>query len=83
MKIQYVVAIALLTGVGLGAMTVQHLHAQAKPPAYAIAEIEVTNQDGYVKEYLPRVQKHFWIMARNISRGAVGRPQSKASRPSA
>ena len=57
MRILYVVAIALLTGVGLGAMAVQHLHAQAKPPAYAIAEIDVTNQDGYVKEYLPPSSK--------------------------
>ena len=57
MKTQYVVAIALLTGVGVGAMTVQHLHAQAKPSAYAIAEIDVTNQDGYVKEYLPPSSK--------------------------
>src|SRR5262245_19525879 len=57
MKTQYTVALALLTGVGLGAAVVQSLHAQAKPPAYAIAEIEVTSQDGYVKEYLPPSSK--------------------------
>ena len=76
MKIQYAVAIALLTGVEPGAVAVQHLHAQARPPAYAIAEIDVTNQDGYVKEYLPPSSK-VWIMARNISRVAAGRPQSR------
>ena len=57
MKTQYAVALALLTGVGLGAVAVQGLHAQAKPPAYVIAEIDVANQDGYAKEYLPAGQK--------------------------
>jgi hypothetical protein len=40
MKIQLTVALALLIGVGVGAITVQSLHAQAKPPAYVIAEID-------------------------------------------
>ncbi len=57
MKTHYVVVVALLSGIGIGATAVQGLHAQAKPPAYAIAEIEVTNQDGYVKEYLPPSSK--------------------------
>jgi uncharacterized protein (DUF1330 family) len=57
MKTQYAVALALLTGVGLGAAAVQGLHAQAKPPAYVIAEIDVTNQEGYAKEYLPAGSK--------------------------
>jgi len=55
MKNQYTVALALLTGVGLGAVAVQGLHAQAKPPAYVVSEIDVSNQDGYAKEYLPPV----------------------------
>src|SRR6476660_6853368 len=38
MKSQYAGALALLIGVGLGAAAVQSLHAQANPPAYAIAE---------------------------------------------
>jgi uncharacterized protein (DUF1330 family) len=57
MKTQYAVALALLTGVGLGAAAVQGLHAQAKPPAYVIAEIDVANQEGYAKEYLPAGSK--------------------------
>lgn len=57
MKSSYAVAVALLSGIGIGAMAVQGLYAQAKPPAYAIAEIEVTNQDGYAKEYLPPSSK--------------------------
>jgi uncharacterized protein (DUF1330 family) len=57
MKTQCGVALALLTGAGLGAGAVQGLHAQAKPPAYVIAEIDVTNQEGYAKEYLPAGSK--------------------------
>jgi uncharacterized protein (DUF1330 family) len=50
-------AFAMLTGGGLGAAAVQGLHAQAKPPAFNIAEITVTNDDGYNKEYVPPIVK--------------------------
>jgi Domain of unknown function (DUF1330) len=56
MKTQYTVALAMLTGVGIGAVAVQGLHAQAKPPIYYIAEIDVTDIDAYTKEYAPRAQ---------------------------
>jgi uncharacterized protein (DUF1330 family) len=46
-------AIALLLGSILGAAAVEGLHAQAKPPAYVISEIEVSNKDAYAKEYVP------------------------------
>ena len=57
MKTHYAIALALLTGVGIGAAALQGLHAQAKPVAYVIAEIDVSNQDGYAKEYLPPSSK--------------------------
>lgn len=47
------VALGVLAGFGLGAVAVQGLHAQAKPLAYVISEIEVTNPDAYAKEYVP------------------------------
>jgi uncharacterized protein (DUF1330 family) len=56
MKTQYTVALAMLTGVGIGAVAVQGLHAQAKPPIYYIAEVDVTDIDAYTKEYAPRAQ---------------------------
>ena len=46
----------MLAGVGLGAATVEGLHAQAKPPVYFVAENELTDPDGYRKEYLPLAQ---------------------------
>ena len=56
MKSNYKVAVALLAGVALGALAVQGLHAQAKPPLYSVAEIDVSNLDAYLKEYVPLAQ---------------------------
>ena len=51
MKTRYIVAVALLAGIGLGAVAVKGLHAQAKPPAYIIAEVQVTDADTW-KQYV-------------------------------
>ena len=56
MKTYSTVALAMLTGMGLGAAAVQGLHAQAKAPVYYVAEIDVTNPDAYAKEYAPKAQ---------------------------
>jgi uncharacterized protein (DUF1330 family) len=56
MKSNYKVAVAMLAGVALGALVVQGLHAQAKPPLYSVAEIDVSNLDAYLKEYVPLAQ---------------------------
>jgi uncharacterized protein (DUF1330 family) len=56
MKNYYAVALAMLTGFGLGAVAVQGLHAQAKPPVYQITEIEVSNMDAYLTDYVPKAQ---------------------------
>ena len=53
MKTHYAVALSLLAGVAVGAAAVQALHAQAKPLAYVVAEIDVTNPGPYEKEYVP------------------------------
>jgi len=51
MKSRYSVLLAMAVGFGLGAVAIQGLHAQAKPPVYYVGEIEVTNADAYAKEY--------------------------------
>jgi len=56
MRTHYTVTLAMLAGFGLGAVAVQGLHAQAKPPVYYIAEVDVTNVEAYTKEYAPNVQ---------------------------
>ena len=48
---------AIVTGsfvLGLGVAGV--LHAQTKPPAYVFVEIDVKDQDGYNKDFLPKAQ---------------------------
>ncbi len=47
------VAASVLAGMTIGAGALHALHAQVKPPVYMIALNEVSNLDGYNKEYLP------------------------------
>ena len=49
MRTHYAMSLAMLAGFGLGILADQVLHAQARPPAYTIAEIEVTDPAGYQK----------------------------------
>jgi uncharacterized protein (DUF1330 family) len=55
-KTSYTIALSLLAGTGAGALAVQALHAQSKVPAYYVAEVEVTDQEGYQKEFVPKAQ---------------------------
>lgn len=57
MKIKYAVALSILSGVVIGGVSVQTLHAQSKPPVFMIALNEVSNQEGYAKEYLPAARR--------------------------
>jgi uncharacterized protein (DUF1330 family) len=54
MKVKYTVGLSLLTGIAIGGAAIQTLHAQAKPPVYAIALNQLTDADGYAKDYLPK-----------------------------
>ena len=56
MKTRTAVIAAMAAGFGLGAVAIQGLHAQAKPPIYYVGEIEITNPDGYAKDYLPKAK---------------------------
>jgi uncharacterized protein (DUF1330 family) len=47
---------AMLAGAAIGALAVQGLHAQSKPPIYYVSQITVTNPDAYAKEYAPKAQ---------------------------
>jgi uncharacterized protein (DUF1330 family) len=73
MKAQYTVALAMSAGAALGAAAVQGLHAQAKPPVYYVAEITVTDPDGYAREYAPKAQASIKAHGgRLIALGGVG-----------
>jgi len=54
MKTPYAVALSTLAGFGIGAVSVHGIHAQAKPPVYYVAEVDVTDIDAYTKEYAPK-----------------------------
>jgi uncharacterized protein (DUF1330 family) len=73
MKTYLTVSVAMLTGMAIGGFAVQGLHAQAKPPVYVIGQIDVSNDDGYAKEYAPKAAA---IVAaaggRLIARGGAG-----------
>lgn len=57
MKADVNVAVAAVVGFGVGAVAMESLHAQSKPPAYVISEIEVINREAYSKEYVPLANK--------------------------
>ena len=57
MKTWFTIAASMLAGAALGGAAIQTLHAQAKPPVYMIAINEVSNQEGYAKEYVSPAQK--------------------------
>jgi uncharacterized protein (DUF1330 family) len=42
-----IAALAMVVGIGLGAVAVQGLHAQAKPPAFLIFDAEVKDKAAY------------------------------------
>jgi uncharacterized protein (DUF1330 family) len=48
MRTHFVVALAMLSGFALGAVAVQGLHAQAKPPTYVVIDItQLTDPEGF------------------------------------
>ncbi len=81
MKAQYKVAVAMLASAALGGLAVQALHAQAKPPVYAVAEITVTDPDGYAKEYAPKIRELIKASGgRLVAIGGVGGMAGKVTK---
>ena len=57
MSIRLTIAVSMLTGAVVGGAAIQALHAQAKPPVYMVAINEVSDQEGYSREYVSPAQK--------------------------
>ena len=51
------IGLVMLACLGLGALGSEALHGQARPPAYLIGQIDVSDPDGYAKEYLPKARE--------------------------
>jgi uncharacterized protein (DUF1330 family) len=54
---RYRFGLVMLACVVLGALGNEALHGQARPPAYLIGQIDVSDPDGYAKEYLPKARE--------------------------
>ena len=57
MKINRTTVFALAAGVAIGVGIADILHAQARPQAYVIGEIDITDPEGYAKEFGPLARK--------------------------
>lgn len=51
------IGLVMLTSVAAGIVASVELHGQTKAPAYLIGQIEVSDPDGYAKEYLPKARE--------------------------
>src|ERR1700684_1640393 len=52
----YKIAAAVIGSLVLGVGAANVLRAQTKPPAFIFVEIDVKDQDGYAKDFLPKAQ---------------------------
>jgi uncharacterized protein (DUF1330 family) len=57
MKTYYLIGLSLVAGAALGAAAVQSLHAQARPLAYVVGEINVTDPEGFKNDFGPIARK--------------------------
>jgi len=51
------IALAMLTCTAAGTFGGQALHGEARSPAYLIGQIDVTDPDGFAREYLPKARE--------------------------
>jgi len=83
MKTHYTVALAMFAGIAIGATAIQALHAQGKPKAYSVSEIQVLDQAA-LATYVPLVEPTIQAAgARNFNTGGgkitgfVGEPPQR------
>src|SRR5262249_30067754 len=57
MRTTKVIAFSIIAGIALGAGLVEVLHAQSKPKAYVVGEINVTDPEGFAKDFSPLARK--------------------------
>src|ERR1700678_4419775 len=56
MNSTYKIAAAVIGSLVLGVGAANVLHAQTKPPGFVFAEIDVKDEDGYTKDFLPKAR---------------------------
>ena len=79
MKTSCTATLAMLAGCAFGAVAVEGLHAQAKPPIYYVVEIDTSDSDAYAKEFAPQAQAIIKAAGgRFVAIGGVGATGAKA-----
>jgi uncharacterized protein (DUF1330 family) len=56
MRTLFVGGVSTLVGLAFSCVMVQEINAQTKPPVYFIVENEISDLQGYLKEYAPRAR---------------------------
>jgi uncharacterized protein (DUF1330 family) len=57
MRASHVIVLSIVVGAAFGISVVEALHAQARPLAYVVGEINVSNPEGFAKEFGPIARK--------------------------
>src|ERR1700751_2501362 len=57
MSAGYKIGLVVCTCAALGWLGSEELHGQTRPPAYLIGQIDVSDPEGYAKEYLPKARE--------------------------
>lgn len=57
MSARYKIGLVMGTCAALGWLGGKELHGQTRPAAYLIGQIDVSDPDGYAKEYLPKARE--------------------------
>jgi uncharacterized protein (DUF1330 family) len=81
MKSRYKIAIAVTGSLVLALGTAGVLQAQAKAPAYTFVEIDVRDQDGYAKDFLPKAQANIKEMGGKYLAGGFNKANSLTGSP--
>jgi uncharacterized protein (DUF1330 family) len=56
-SVRYKILLAMCACAALGWLGSEALRGQTRPPAYLIGQIDVSDPDGYAKEYLPKARE--------------------------
>jgi uncharacterized protein (DUF1330 family) len=54
---KYKIGLIMLTCAASGAFASEELHSQTKAPAFLIGQIDISDPDGYAREYLPKARE--------------------------
>jgi len=57
MNAKFKIGLVMLTCIASGVFAGEELHGQAAAPAYLIGQIDVSDPDGYAREYLPKARE--------------------------